>query len=194
MSSTLRAVILVLLVASCGVARYSPLRNLDNACSILAQRPAFDRAFQAVKQKWGVPVHVQMAIIHQESRFKADARTPMKYILGVIPTGRQSSAFGYSQALDGTWKEYRQSTGRFGARRDDIYDAADFIGWYLAASNRELGISLSDTRNQYLAYHEGRTGYKRRSYNSKRWLLDVSAKVRARGKTYERQLRSCGRS
>ena len=98
------------------------------------------------------------------------------------------------QALDGTWKEYRQSTGRFGARRDDIYDAADFIGWYLAASNRELGISLSDTRNQYLAYHEGRTGYKRRSYNSKRWLLDVSAKVRARSNTYERQLRICGRS
>jgi hypothetical protein len=160
----------------------------------LAQRPAFDRAFQAVKRKWGVPVHVQMAIIHQESRFKADARTPMKYILGVFPTGRQSSAFGYSQALDGTWKEYRQSTGRLGARRDDIYDAADFIGWYLAASNRELGISLSDTRNQYLAYHEGRTGYKRRSYNSKRWLLDVSAKVRARGNTYERQLRICGRS
>ena len=50
MSSTLRAVILVLLVASCGVARYSPPRNLDNACSILAQRPAFDRAFQAVKR------------------------------------------------------------------------------------------------------------------------------------------------
>ena len=194
MSSTLRAVILLLLVASCGVARYSPPRNLDNSCSILAQRPAFDRAFQAVKRKWGVPVHVQMAIIHQESRFKADARTPMKYILGVIPTGRQSSAYGYSQALDGTWKEYRQSTGRLGARRDDIYDAADFIGWYLAASNRELGISLSDTRNQYLAYHEGRTGYKRRSYNSKRWLLDVSAKVRARGNTYERQLRICGRS
>jgi hypothetical protein len=181
-------------VASCGVARYSPPRNLDNACSILAQRPAFDRAFQAVKRKWGVPVHVQMAIIHQESSFKADARTPMKYFLGIIPTGRQSSAFGYSQALDGTWKEYRQSTGRLGARRDDIYDAADFIGWYLAASNRELGISLSDTRNQYLAYHEGRTGYKRRSYNSKRWLLDVSAKVRARSNTYERQLRICGRS
>lgn len=194
MSSTLRALILVLLVASCGVARYSPPRNLDNACSILAQRPAFDRAFQATKRKWGVPVHVQMAIIHQESRFKADARTPMKYILGVIPTGRQSSAFGYSQALDGTWKEYRQSTGRFGARRDDIYDAADFIGWYLSASNRQLGISLRDTRNQYLAYHEGRTGYKRGSYNSKKWLLDVSAKVRTRGNTYERQLRSCGRS
>jgi len=194
MSSTLRAVILLLLVASCGVARYSPPRNLDNACSILAQRPAFDRAFQAVKRKWGVPVHVQMAIIHQESRFKADARTPMQYFLGIIPTGRQSSAFGYSQALDGTWKEYRKSTGRLGARRDDIYDAADFIGWYLTASNRELGISLNDTRNQYLAYHEGRTGYKRRSHNSKRWLLDVSAKVRARGNTYERQLRSCGRS
>ena len=35
----------------------------------------------------------------------------MKYILGVIPTGRQSSAFGYSQALDGTWKEYRRLQG-----------------------------------------------------------------------------------
>src|SRR5210317_2543519 len=131
MSRTLRTLFIVLVLSSCGVASFSPPRNLDNACSILTQRPAFARAFQAVKRKWGVPVHVQMAIIHQESRFKADARTPMKYILGVIPVGRQSSAFGYSQALDGTWKEYKQDTGKRRARRDRIRDATDFMGWYM---------------------------------------------------------------
>ena len=77
----------------------------------------------------------------------------MKYILGVIPTGRQSSAFGYSQALDGTGK-ISPVTGRFGARRDGIYDALiSSVGiWQLQIKR----ISLNDTRNQYLAYHEGR--------------------------------------
>ncbi|HKK85727.1 MAG TPA: lytic transglycosylase, partial [Roseovarius sp.] len=55
-----------------------------------------------------------------------------------------------------------------------------------------LGISMSDARNQYLAYHEGRTGYSRGSYNAKPWLLRVSAKVEERARMYEAQLRSCG--
>lgn len=191
MSKTLRALILVLLVASCGGRDTSTPRKLDNACTILNQRSDYLRAFRATERKWGVPVHVQMAVIHQESKFVSDARTPFKYVLGVIPMGRQSSAFGYSQALDGTWKEYQRATGKRTARRDRIRDASDFMGWYMNQSRERNGIALNDARNQYLAYHDGHTGYARGSYNKKAWLLDVAQKVDARSDMYRNQISGC---
>ena len=75
-----------------------------------------------------------MATFHQESRFVGNARPPHVYALGIIPMGRMSSAYGYSQALDGTWAEYRQETGNRLARRTDIRDASDFMGWYMTLS------------------------------------------------------------
>lgn len=192
MSRFFRALVIVLLAASCGGGGGSSApRNLDNACSILQQRPGYLRAFQAAERKWGVPVHVQMAAMYQESKFKSDARTPFRYALGVIPMGRQSSAYGYSQALDGTWQEYLDDQRKFRAKRNNINDAADFMGWYMAESNRRLGISLSDARNQYLAYHEGRTGFARGSYNGKSWLLRVADEIAARSVMYQGQLASC---
>ena len=115
-----------------------------------------------------------MATIYQESKFIGNARTPFRYALGVIPMGRQSSAYGYAQALDGTWDDYRRATGRWGAKRDRIRDATDFMGWYMHETTERLGIAKHDARNQYLAYHEGRTGYARGSYNAKPWLLRVN--------------------
>ncbi|WP_375229662.1 lytic transglycosylase [Roseobacter sp. S98] len=191
MSRTLRALGLILLVASCGGGQSSAPRNLDNACRLVQERPQYLKAFQATERKWGVPVHVQMATIHQESRFVANARTPHKYALGVIPMGRQSSAYGYAQALDGTWKDYQRATGKRFARRDRIRDASDFMGWYMNISRERNGISLYDTRNQYLAYHEGHTGYARGSYNRKSWLLNVANRVDARADTYQAQLAAC---
>jgi hypothetical protein len=190
MSRTLRALALVLLVAACGGEReYSAPSELDNACSILDQRPSYLRAFRATERRWGVPVAVQMAVIYQESRFVGNARTPHQYALGVIPLGRQSSAYGYSQALDGTWEEYVREQGR--GRRDDIFDATNFMGWYMAQTTAELGIALDDVENQYLAYHEGRTGYARQSYAEKAWLLRVAADLETRAAMYERQLSAC---
>lgn len=194
MSRFFRALVILLLVASCGGGGGSGTSpdNLDNACSILQQRPTYYRAFKAAERRWGVPVHVQMATIYQESKFDSDARTPLRYSLGVIPVGRQSSAFGYSQALDGTWKEYLvSSTARRNARRDDIRDATDFMGWYMKQSHDQLNLPMWDARNHYLAYHEGRTGYRRGSYNSKAWLLRVSSEVGERAVIYSQQLRNC---
>lgn len=194
MSRSLRAMLLILMLASCGGGYDSAPRNLDNACSIVGERPEYLRAFRATERRWGVPVHVQMATIYHESRFVGDARPPYRYTLGIIPMGRQSSAFGYSQALDGTWDEYRRETGNRGAKRDRIHDASDFMGWYMAETRERLGIPLSDARNQYLAYHEGRTGYARGSYNSKSWLLRVSSNVQSRANMYENQLSNCRRA
>lgn len=191
MSKTLRAMIIVLMVASCGSGQRPAPRDLDNACTILRERPEYYKAFRNVERKWGVPVHVQMATIHQESKFVSDARTPFKYVLGVIPMGRQSSAFGYSQALDATWDEYRNAQNRRSAKRDRINDATDFMGWYMNLTRDRNGIDLQDARNQYLAYHEGHTGFSRASYNSKSWLVAVAGKVEARSLMYQQQIAGC---
>ena len=194
MSRLLRTLFLVFFIGSCGVLSYgSAPRNLDNACSILQQRPHFHRAFKSAQQSWGVPINVQMAMIHQESRFRSNAKTPMRYFLGILPRGRQSSAYGYAQALDGTWNEYKKSTSRPFARRSNIRDAADFMGWYMTETKRRNRVSLSNAKNQYLAYHEGQTGYSRGSYRKKAWLLKVANKVERRSSMYRRQLKGCGR-
>lgn len=192
MSRPIRAAILLLLVAACGSSNYSAPKNLDNACSIVDQRPHYLSAMKRTERRWGVPVAVQMATIYQESKFVGNARTPVQYTLGVIPMGRQSSAYGYSQALDGTWEDYRKEHGGWGARRDNIDDATDFMGWYFKKTEEDLGISMADAKNQYLAYHEGRTGYRRGSHNTKGWLLRISDEVATRAVLYDMQLRSCG--
>lgn len=192
MSRQILAILVVLLVASCGGGRDSTApRNLDDACSILQQRPHYERAFKRTERRWGIPVHVQMAVMHQESKFIGNAKTPHRFALGIIPLGRQSSAKGYSQALDGTWDEYRDEEGGRFARRTDIDDAADFMGWYMAETTRRLGIPPSDARDQYLAYHEGRAGYARGSYRTKSWLLSVAQRVAVRSDLYARQLAYC---
>ena len=193
MSRLLRAQVLLLFLASCGGGNYSAPRDLDNACAIVAQRPEYLKAMRATERKWGIPVPVQMATIHQESKFIGNARTPHRFALGVIPLGRQSSAYGYSQALDGTWEEYQQDQGRGNARRDRISDATDFMGWYMNDTTERLGIPKSDATNQYLAYHEGRTGFANQSYLAKPWLVDVASKVGARAATYAGQLEACRR-
>ena len=173
MSRYLRLAILVLLV-SCGGDRRAP-SNLNDACAILDERPKYLKSLQRTEDRWGVPVAVQMATIYQESKFIGNARTPHEYALGIIPLGRQSSAYGYSQALDATWDWYETSTGRWGADRDDFGDSIDFIGWYNDQSYRRNGIDRADTYSLYLAYHEGHGGYSRASYRSRPWLTRRSA-------------------
>ncbi|NDU99564.1 lytic transglycosylase [Pseudoroseicyclus tamaricis] len=191
MSRLLRTLVLLVLVSACGSRNYEAPRELDDACAIVAQHPAYLRAFRATQREWGVPVPVQMAVLYQESKFIGNARTPHQFALGVIPIGRQSSAYGYAQALDGTWEEYQRLEGGFRARRDDIGDATHFMGWYMNQTLRELGIPLNDTRNQYLAYHEGRSGYARGTYRSKSWLVRVAGELEARALMYNAQLIAC---
>ena len=193
MSRLLRASILLLFLASCGGGNFSAPKNLDDACSIVRQRPAYYTAMKAAERKWGIPVSVQMATLYQESKFIGNARTPHRYALGVIPMGRQSSAYGYSQALDGTWAEYQRDQRKRSARRDNIRDATDFIGWYMDESSRKLGISRGDAESQYLAYHEGRNGFANGSYNAKGWLVSIANDVGARAGRYSSQLARCKR-
>ncbi len=181
----------LLLLAALAGCTTSPPKDTDNICAIFFEKDDWYQDAARARDKWDSGIPVMMAIIHQESRFKADAKPPRQKILGIIPWTRPSDAYGYSQALDATWDWYETSTGRWGADRDDFGDSIDFIGWYNDQSYRRNGIDRADTYSLYLAYHEGHGGYSRASYNSKPWLTDVARKVQGRAATYQVQLQVC---
>ena len=165
--------------------------NQSNLCDIFQTNPQWKSYAEKTKDKWGVPVSLQLSFIKQESSFNRTARPPRQKVLGFIPGLRSSSAYGYSQALDGTWKEYKQSTGNYNADRKNFADASDFIGWYVDGSYRLLKIEKTDVYNHYLAYHEGKGGFQKKSYNKKKWLLDVAKKVENQAKEYSDQIKKC---
>ena len=168
-----------------------PPANINNICAIFTDKEGWYEDAQASEEQWGTPIHVQMAIIRQESSFRDDAQPPRGTLLGFIPWTRPSSAYGYPQAKDETWDWYIEKTGNSGADRDDFADAIDFVGWYTNVSHRKLGISKWDAYQQYLAYHEGHGGFKRRSYAKKAWLKSVAKKVDRQSKRYAAQLKGC---
>ncbi|BCN94221.1 hypothetical protein THMIRHAM_20060 [Thiomicrorhabdus immobilis] len=181
---------LMLIMAGCS-STPPPKQTYDNLCSIYGHDSDWQEAAHKAYKKWGTPPYVAMALIHQESRFKPDAQPAREYALGMIPLPRSSSAYGYSQAKDGTWHDYMKATGNWGASRSDIEDSLDFIGWYNYQSYKRLKISRKDTYKLYLAYHEGQGGYSRRSYLKKDWLLAVAKKVSNRARMYKKQYSRC---
>lgn len=180
--------VVLLLLSACTTA---PPKNINNVCHIYDEYYDWFLASDEVYKRWNVPQHVTMAFIHQESKFVGDARPPWQWFMWIIPLGRPSSAFGYAQALDGTWEEYMRQTGNWGADRDDFEDAVDFIGWYNHKSLIRNKINPHDAYSLYLAYHEGQGGFSRGTYKNKPWLLKVAKKVERRSRFYQQQLQGC---
>lgn len=168
-----------------------PPDDPGNLCSIFAEKRGWYRAATDTRERWGVPEAVQLAIIHRESSFRADARPPRRRFLWVLPGRRPSSAYGYGQVLDGTWDLYQRDTGRGGADRHDFGDVSDFIGWYAHRIRAQSGIQPTDAYHLYLAYHEGPLGYVRGTHLGKPWLLAVADQVAARAARYARQHARC---
>ena len=168
-----------------------PPAKQENICSIFEQKSSWYRLANKSYEKWGAPIHVQMSILRQESAFQNRVKPERTKILGVIPWKRKSSAFGYTQAIDATWDWYRTENKKPLASRVNFADAIDFTGWYINKSNKINGISKSDAYRQYLAYHEGHGGYKKKSYKNQNWLIDVANKVKLRSDKYRSQLNEC---
>lgn len=169
----------------------SPPKNPNNICQVFYEKENWYKQAKAATKRWGLPIHINMAIMHQESRFVADAEPPRPTVLGFIPWFRRSSAYGYPQAQDAAWGDYLKGGGNWGADRDEFSDACDFIGWYCATSRKRLGTSLWDAENLYLAYHEGHGGYQRKTYLKKPWLMKVAKKVAKKSRQFSSQLSTC---
>ncbi len=187
----LRRLALVVTLAACSIFDWGPPANLDDACSIIKQRPQWYFEMRDVDHRWGLPPSVQMAIIWQESKFKQRAKTPRRQLFGFIPWKRQSSAYGYAQVVDSTWDWYKERTGQRFVSRANFADAVEFMGWYSDITTKKFGVAKTDVRNQYLAYHEGHGGFGKKSYLKKRWLLDVADNLVSRERMYRQQLRGC---
>ena len=169
----------------------APPRATDDLCSLFSERRSWYRSAHRSYERWGVPVPVQLAVIHQESSFRSDALPARRKLLWILPGPRVSSAFGYGQALTPTWREYQMSTGNHGADRDDFADVTDFIGWYGTRAADRASVPKTDAYRFYLAYHEGWEGYRRGTWKNKPWLQRVARKVSSRAGRYHAQYESC---
>jgi|SRR5690554_508184 len=184
---------LVALITSLGLAGCAtpPPKEPENLCRIFEEKRDWYHAAADMRDKWGVPIQVPMAMMYQESSFKHNALPPRDYILWVIPWGRVSSAYGYSQAKTGTWDDYVRETGNSWASRSNFDDAIDFMGWFISKSQKINGVSKWDAHAQYLNYHEGWGGYRRQTYRNKQWLVSTAQRVKDRSDRYGARLRTC---
>lgn len=184
--------ILILVLSACATTPPSRTERAD-ICDIFDDRKDWFRATARSEERWGVPIATQMAVIRFESGFDDDARPARgkRRFLGLLPGKRPSSAYGYAQAIDGTWDQYKRETGQRGAERDDFDDAVDFIGWYGSKAATEAGIRKTDAVAFYLAYHEGWAGYRRGSWKGKDWLVDTARRVGETAYRYDQQLGRC---
>ena len=163
--------------------------NTANSCLIFDERYLWFKHAKKVEQKWGTPIYIQLAIIKMESDFDWLAKPPRKKIFKVVPFKRPSSSFGYSQAVKGTWEQYKKETGNKLATRARFKDSVDFIGWYTNKTESILNISKKDAFKQYLAYHEGWGNYKHYKKNKK--VIGLAKKVEKQSNIYKNQLLKC---
>ena len=177
------------LITAC--ASSGPPVSTSDVCKIFKEKRSWYKAAKKNEDRWDIPVSVTMAIIKQESSFIAAAKPGRTKLLGFIPWKRESSAKGYAQAIDGTWELYLKDRGSWFKSRNDFDDAVDFIGWYNSKSVKQLKIEKHNARALYLAYHEGRGGYRRGSHRTKPWLLVVADKVQRQSDRYNLQYQKC---
>ena len=67
---------LLLFLAALAGCTTSPPRDTDNICAIFFEKDDWYQDAARARDKWDSGIPVMMAIIHQESRFKADAKPP----------------------------------------------------------------------------------------------------------------------
>jgi hypothetical protein len=194
-SKALLCSLLLVLVSACSsidisVSTGKP-KTPDNVCGIFAQFESWQASAIASEKKWLIDQSISMAFINHESGFRANARPPRKKVFGIIPGRHLSTAYGYPQAINGTWTLYKQLTGYSHAQRTNFNDAIDFVGWYNSRSVRLNKIHPTDAYNLYLAYHEGNGGFAKKSYLAKPWLLNVAQNVADQAQRYRSQLNFC---
>ena len=186
--NSLVVIIFFLLISACS----SIPKNTSDGCSIFSERYLWYKHAKKTEKKWGTPIYIQLAFIKMESDFDWLARPKRLKIFKVIPYKRPSSSLGYSQAVEGTWKQYKEETNNKLATRTRFKDSVDFIGWYTNKTEKLLKISKKDVFRQYIAYHEGWGNYKK--YKEKPKIILLAKKVQQQSDKYKSQLNKCSKS
>ena len=185
LNNKLLLIFIFFLISACS----SIPKNTSDSCSIFNERYLWYKYTKKTEQKWGTPIYLQLAIIKMESDFDWLAKPERQKIFKVIPYKRPSSSFGYSQAVKGTWDQYKKETNNKLATRARFRDSVDFIGWYTDKTEKLLKISKKDVYRQYLAYHEGWGNYK--NYKNNQKVIILAKKVAEQANEYRKQLKKC---
>ena len=178
-------ILLFFLISACS----SIPKNTADGCSIFSERYLWYKYSKKVEKKWGTPIYIQLAFIKMESDFDWLAKPPRQKIFKIIPFKRPSSSLGYSQAVKGTWEQYKKETNNKLATRVRFKDSVNFIGWYTDKTEKLLKISKKDAFRQYIAYHEGWGNYK--NYKKKQKVILLAKKVQQKAGKYRLQLKKC---
>ena len=181
-------VILFLFTSACS----SIPKNTANSCSIFNERYLWYKHAKKTEKKWGTPIYLQLAIIKMESSFDWLAKPPRQKLFKIVPYKRPSSSFGYSQAVKGTWRQYKDETGNKYATRARFKDSVDFIGWYTSKTEKILKVPKTDAFKQYIAYHEGWGNYK--NYKNNKKVINLANRVEKQSNIYKKQLSDCKKS
>ena len=179
------------LVSSCMSLRQPS--NTANLCTIFAEKGYWYRHALNAEKKWDIDKTILMSVIKQESSFVRTARPPRTRILGLIPWRRPTTAYGYSQAIDETWNDFKERTSRSRANRTNFRDSVDFVGWYLNMAATNTNVQRTDARSLYLTYHEGLSGYESGNWRNNKQLLVAATKVSETAQQYQTQLDDCDR-
>ena len=185
LNNKLLLIFIFFLISACS----SVPKNTSDSCSIFNERYLWYKYTKKTEQKWGTPIYLQLAIIKMESDFDWLAKPQRQKIFKVIPYKRPSSSFGYSQAVKGTWDQYKKETNNKLATRARFRDSVDFIGWYTDKTEKLLKISKKDVYRQYLAYHEGWGNYK--NYKNNQKVIILAKRVAEQANSYRKQLKKC---
>ena len=182
---------LYFLIFSLLVSCSSVPKNTQNACSIFSERYLWYKHVKNSSEKYGVPVHLIIAFVNKESGFNRWAKPERTKLFKIIPYKRPSSSFGYSQAIDKTWDQYKNETNNMLALRSRFKDSVMFIGWYINKTHQMNKIPLNDSYRQYLNYYLGWGNYANKTYQTDKKAILFARSVQKQSNIYRNQLIKC---
>ena len=186
--------LLYFLIFSLLVSCSSIPKNTQNACSIFSERYLWYKHAKNSSEKYGVPVHLILAFVNKESGFNRWAKPERTKLFKIIPYKRPSSSFGYSQAIDKTWDQYKNETNNMLALRSRFKDSVMFIGWYINKTHQMNKIPLNDSYRQYLNYYLGWGNYANKTYQTDKKAILFAKSVQKQSNIYRNQLIKCQKS
>ena len=182
--------ILFLFVNSCSSIPKYPA----NACKIFGERYLWYKHTKKSSEVYGAPMHIILAFVNKESGFNRWAKPKRTKLFKIVPYKRPSSSFGYSQAVNKTWDQYKKETNNPLALRSRFKDSVLFIGWYINKTNKINKVPLNDPYRQYLNYYLGWGNYSKKVYKTDKKAIIFAKKVEQQSKIYKNQLKECKKS
>jgi hypothetical protein len=182
--------IIIFFLTSCSSVPKYP----QNACKIFGENYLWYKSAKKSSNTYGVPIHIILAFVNQESGFNRWAKPKRLKLFKVIPYKRPSSSLGYSQAVKKTWELYKTETNNPLALRTRFKDSVMFIGWYISKTNKINKVPLNDSYRQYLNYYLGWGSYSKKNYKTDKKSIIYAKSVEKKSKIYKKQLKNCQKS